>query len=119
MATKGHFGASAHGHVGTVLCGAVSPDGDYIVSGSDDTTIRIWGVKTREELDVLYGHSSAVTSLTFTPDGKRIISGSHDGSIRVWGVDRETLAKAEENRRQKRRRSTLSTNNVRLIYSER
>lgn len=33
------------GHDDVVSCVAVSPDGKYIVSGSCDKTIKIWGVE--------------------------------------------------------------------------
>jgi len=63
---------------------AVSPDDKYIVSGSDDKSVRVWDASTGSELKELKGHTNWVTSVAFSPDGKHIVSGSRDKSVRVW-----------------------------------
>ena len=56
---------------------AFSPDGQRIVSGSADTTVRLWDAATGQPIgDPLTGHTDAVDSVAFSPDGKRIVSGS-------------------------------------------
>ena len=62
-----------------------SPDGRRIVSGSDDTSIRVWGATVGVEvLPTIRGHSDRVNSTAFSPDGKTIVSGSSDRAIRIW-----------------------------------
>jgi len=74
-----------HGHTGWVSSVAFSPDGTQIVSGSEDSTIRVWDAKTGQlALSPLHGHTSWVSSVTFSPDGTHIVSGSDDETIRVW-----------------------------------
>jgi len=64
---------------------AYSPDGQHIVSGSVDKTIRIWNAKTSAAVgEPLEGHMKDVWSIAYSPDGQHIISGSADGTIRVW-----------------------------------
>jgi WD40 repeat protein len=62
------------GHKGWVWRVAVSPDGKWAASGSDDETIKIWDLKRRECRAPLQGHSGTVRSVAITPDGERIIS---------------------------------------------
>ncbi|PVF91181.1 WD40 repeat-like protein, partial [Serendipita vermifera] len=76
------------GHKGEVTCVVFSPDGDYIISGSDDRTIRLWNADTGKMMaGPFHGHASCVTSVSFSPDGHHIASGSSDKTIRVWKVE--------------------------------
>jgi WD40 repeat protein/tRNA A-37 threonylcarbamoyl transferase component Bud32 len=72
------------GHEEPVCSVAYSPDGQSIVTGSDDTTVRIWESETGKHITTLSGHSDTVWSVAFTPDGKRVVSGGADKTIRVW-----------------------------------
>lgn len=75
---------SLKGHSDWVRAVAVTPDGYYGLSGSDDKTVRIWDLNRGAETGRFTGHSSSVLSLTLTSDGRYVISGSKDGTIKVW-----------------------------------
>jgi WD40 repeat protein len=70
---------------------AYSPDGETIVSGSSDQTVRVWDTKTGVEVYQLVGHTDPVYAVAYSPDGTRIVSGSADQTIQQWYVDVEYL----------------------------
>ncbi|KAI9139825.1 will die slowly-like protein [Paraphysoderma sedebokerense] len=73
------------GHTNYVFsCNWNSPQDTLIVSGSFDTTIKIWNTKTGDCLKTLPAHSDPVSAVHFNRDGTLIVSGSYDGSIRIW-----------------------------------
>ena len=74
------------GHDSYVTSVAFSPDGQRIVSGSDDYSAKIWDVNSGKELHTLTGHYSSVESAAFSPDGQRIVSGSADKTVKIWDV---------------------------------
>jgi len=71
---------------------AFSPDGRLVASGTDDTTARVWDVKTGKELPCspLAGHSDSVITLAFSPDSKYIVTGSYDWTVCIWPVESNT-----------------------------
>jgi WD40 repeat protein len=88
MGTGELVGAPLQGHTDYVNAVAISPDGNRIVSGSDDETVRVWDMQTGEGVGAPFrGHTGPVRSVAISPDGKRIVSGSKDRTIRVWDID--------------------------------
>ena len=72
------------GHTGGISC--VQFDGNRIVSGSHDKTIKVWNVKTNSPWSVmtLAGHSGEVRCMHL--EGNRLVSGSTDLTIKVWDL---------------------------------
>ena len=62
------------GHTDVVTSVAFSPDGRRIVSGSFDSTVKVWDASSGQEILTLKGPGS-VDSVAFSPDGRRIVSG--------------------------------------------
>ena len=76
------------GHTTTISSVAFSPNGIYMASGAgddaEDTGIRLWHVRTGQELRRFEGHSQRIRSVAFSPDGTLLASGSEDGTVRLW-----------------------------------
>ena len=77
---------SLRGHTAGVWGCAVSPDGTWLVTTSDDETARIWDVATGQVRAVLEGHGGGVWCCAISPDGERLVTGCADGMVRVWDV---------------------------------
>ena len=75
---------TCYGHTGAVNSVCFSPDGEQLVSGSNDASIKIWDATTGELVNELLGHSDGVNSVCFSPDGSRIASASFDKKVKVW-----------------------------------
>jgi WD40 repeat protein len=74
-----------HGHTGRVNDLAFSPrDGKWLVSGSEDGTIKVWEGATGKGMATLTGHAGAVKCVKFSQDGKTLVSGSADATIKLW-----------------------------------
>lgn len=65
---------------------AFSPDGRFIISGSNKGKVRLWDARTGELVSTSEcgGGESRETSVAFSPDGKLAISGSYAGLIRFF-----------------------------------
>src|SRR5262249_6351334 len=59
-------------HDDMVHCVALSPDGQRIVSVSEDKAVRVWKADGSAEPLVLRGHEGQVLAVSFSPDGQRI-----------------------------------------------
>jgi WD40 repeat protein len=79
--------AALLGHGAGVRSAAFSPDGLRIVTGSNDTTARIWDSRTGLSLVALSGHGGAVTAAAFSPDGRRVVTASDDKTARIWDAE--------------------------------
>ena len=81
---KGKLIRTLEGHNDVVTSVEFSPDGQYIVSGSKDQTVKIWKFETGE-LDYTFEKiNSPVTSVAHSTNGLYVACGTEDNVIRVW-----------------------------------
>merc|ERR1719330_340742 len=72
------------GHTGSVLC--LQYDDKVIISGSSDSTVRVWDVETGEMVNTLIHHCEAVLHLSFNFKNGMMVTCSKDRSIAVWDM---------------------------------
>jgi WD40 repeat protein len=72
---------------------AISPDGKWLASGSDDKNVYLVGLATGN-LRILSGHTRMVRAVAFSVDGQILASGSWDQTVRFWDVQTGRLLAA-------------------------
>jgi WD40 repeat protein len=70
------------GHTSDRMSVAFDRSGRFVVTGSDDTTVRIWDATTGRTVAVLTGHTDMVNAVVFSPDGTMVVSGGFDETVR-------------------------------------
>ncbi len=74
------------GHTDTINALCFSPDGNWLATGSNDLTARLWDVKTGICKHILQGHKGRITSLCFSSDSCLLATGSQDKTACVWSI---------------------------------
>ncbi len=80
-------------HADPVWSVAISPDGQTLVSGSWDATIKAWELSTGKLVRTLTDHAGTVYSAAISPDGQTLVSGSKDKTIKVWELSTGKLVR--------------------------
>ncbi|MHC4875469.1 MAG: protein kinase domain-containing protein [Planctomycetota bacterium] len=74
------------GHAGPVRSVRYSEDGLFLISGSDDNTVRLWSTEGGQLVKSFRGHDGAVRAVAFVRQNAQILSASHDNRIRKWDI---------------------------------
>ena len=72
------------GHVGPVYLLCWSVDSRFIISGSQDSTMKLWDMKTRKLMLDLPGHADQIYALDWSVDGAYVASGGKDRQVKLW-----------------------------------
>lgn len=92
IGTLSEYPWSLSGLVDEVNSLAFSPDGQTLVSGGADSTIKIWHVGALDLIDILHKHNGMVRCVAFTPDGQMLATGGDDRKILFWDLMQRQVA---------------------------
>jgi WD40 repeat protein len=68
-------------------CGALSPDGKYLVTGGEDMHVTVWD-RLKDRSKILLEGDRLITDLKFSPDGHHLACIEETGMVRVWDAAR-------------------------------
>ena len=77
---------SMTGHADAVNEIYLSRNGRYVLSGSEDNTLKLWSVEKGVCMRTFTGHSDSIESVALNTDGSYAVSASRDRSWRLWNV---------------------------------
>jgi guanine nucleotide-binding protein subunit beta-2-like 1 protein len=75
---------TGHGHFIEDI--VISSDGQFALSGSWDSTLRLWDLNLGITARRFVGHTKDVLSVAFSADNRQIVSGSRDKTIKLWNT---------------------------------
>lgn len=74
------------GHSDSVVFTLLSPDNRTVATGSDDHTVILRDLASRQQSHILRGHNAGLTCGAFSPDSKRLVTADNDHTAIVWDV---------------------------------
>jgi WD40 repeat protein len=65
---------------------ALSPDGETVLTGCNDGSVRFWNSATVTPSRQVFAHRGPIYATAFSPDGRTAATGGEDGKVRLWDV---------------------------------
>ncbi|CAJ0963250.1 unnamed protein product [Ranitomeya imitator] len=86
-----------------VNCLSFHPSGKFLLSASNDGTVKVLDLLEGRLLYTLHGHQGPVLSVAFSRDGDQFASGGTDAQVLVWKTNFDQFANKEMNKVQEKR----------------
>ena len=104
-------------HDSAVQLATFSPDGQRILSASDDQTARLWDANSGHLLITLKGHTGRMWSAAFSADGQYIVTASWDHTARLWNAGDGRLLAILRGHSDKVQTAAFSPNGLHIVTS--
>jgi WD40 repeat protein len=75
---------ASRGGLEHIVHASFSPDGQRLVTGSDDWNVQIWDIRPRGFVPTILHHAGGVSSVAFSPRGDALLTTSFDKTARLW-----------------------------------
>ena len=69
-----------------VNCVTFHPNCNYIMTGSDDKTVRMWDVQSGNCVRLLSGCGAGVNKLEVSPSGQYVAGADYSGFVHIWDL---------------------------------
>lgn len=75
------------GHRAGVFCLAFDKTNLRLLTGSDDTLVKVWDARRGYLIHTIRGHFSVINDIAINEENTLIATASSDGYVRVWRMD--------------------------------
>lgn len=65
---------------------AVSSDGKWVVSGTQNGMVTVWSAESHEKVFKFKGHAKDIFAVDISPDATKIVTGADDATACVWSL---------------------------------
>ncbi|HOE66378.1 MAG TPA: serine/threonine-protein kinase [Candidatus Hydrogenedentes bacterium] len=103
------------GHVDAVNALSVIADGKYLLSGSEDNTLRLWELASGRCMRIYEGHTGSVDAIAVSANGQFAVSASRDRSFRIWDLMAGKCVRVIETHRDATRSVCLAPNGRQIL----
>jgi WD40 repeat protein len=75
------------GHTKDVTSVTFSPDREYVLTGSQDDTVKLWDVAKGSEVRTFTASGNVVWAVAISPDGRQVASGCARTTFDIWDTE--------------------------------
>ncbi|MCL4203294.1 MAG: CHAT domain-containing protein [Pirellulaceae bacterium] len=84
------------GHEGRVTSLAMYPDGQCVVSGSEDATVLLWDTVSGERLREFKGSEAPINCVALEVDRKVVVAGNDKGGVLIWNLENGEISSSTQ-----------------------